>query len=395
MEIEIGDDKEEEDNAPSTHHGSDNSDTVDSIETARNVSSWFSMNGIAISKGGPTTVPPSLPPTPDKIVSSDLPTTVDDIDNDIDIDIDRKSMDVDLSSVMRKEEISNDDLPAMDVIDTDDDIDSESNSNDTVISPTTQVMLNHLLAPITATLYQLLAKQGQLREEETPVSPAHQLLPTATFAAATASKVVATSRSEPTSTTTTTTTASNITDSSSSSSSLSKNTNTESKAGDEDNSHPKRDNSTGNSQGNLSSSVLVVDDDRPDTTTRRHPVEREEEERCSIIDDLQVNDVLCGQGSRSNKHRGNIKFCQLIASRCQENQATNSHGAKGHIALNIAHVIVRQRGGRLLKQVEGGSNSNSNSSVSYQIQDKQTLLKKIKQTLTRYGTRYKFKLQSK
>ena len=59
------------------------------------------------------------------------------------------------------------------------------------------------------------------------------------------------------------------------------------------------------------------------------------------------NDVICGRGGASNKHKGNIFFRELVTKH-KENYLASSKAEKKHIAKFIVDTI-RRNGGRFLK----------------------------------------------
>ena len=120
----------------------------------------------------------------------------------------------------------------------------------------------------------------------------------------------------------------------------------------------------------------------------------------TIITKLQPNDVLMGRGFNVMLHPGNIRFIEIIRSRCAEYQSITSRKQKHIIAQQIVST-VRSKKGLFLRKMESSSLSAAASSdeaaeklmerrvtssaehnmVSWTLVDESAILLKVKQAL--------------
>jgi hypothetical protein len=120
----------------------------------------------------------------------------------------------------------------------------------------------------------------------------------------------------------------------------------------------------------------------------------------TIITKLQPNDVLMGRGFNVMLHPGNIRFIEIIRSRCAEYQSITSRKQKHIIAQQIVST-VRSKKGLFLRKIESSSLSAAASSdeaaeklmerrvtssaehnmVSWTLVDESAILLKVKQAL--------------
>jgi len=116
----------------------------------------------------------------------------------------------------------------------------------------------------------------------------------------------------------------------------------------------------------------------------------------TLVTSLNINDVLCGRGTKSNDNIGNIRFRQIIALHRNDYIGTSGRAMKSRIANKVLHKIQieLEPRGRFLKRREDAVNvkdhnatndNNNNESGSdgdvWEVVDQSTALEKVKQAL--------------
>lgn len=73
------------------------------------------------------------------------------------------------------------------------------------------------------------------------------------------------------------------------------------------------------------------------------------------VDHPEPNDVLCGRGKNSFRHRGNYYFRHLIVQYASSYKMAGTKKQKGEVVMLVARAVVA-RGGRFLVRMKGDDN---------------------------------------